>query len=247
MSSAPTASLQRFAYTEAIARQLELVLARQRGETPDGVWYLEHHPVVTWNPGRGRQHLLVSEEDLALRGVALEACDRGGDVTYHGPGQLVGYPIVDLSSATPPSRDLHAYLRTLEDALIDALRSWEIVGTHSETGTGVWVPERGDSARPAKIAAMGVRVRKWVSSHGFALNVSCDLTPFRDLIVPCGIASAGVTSLSERLGDSPHGVLPGGFPVETADAVEPVHRALEARLGRPLARTYNGKDWWVDE
>lgn len=231
--------LSTFDYGEAVVRQRALIEARQRGETPDGVWYLEHPPVVTWNPGRGQEHLRLEPEALRTRGVAVEACDRGGDVTYHGPGQLVGYPIIELRDGTPPGRDLHGYLHALEEALIVALRSWTIEGSRCSGRTGVWIDRAVDGATvSAKIAAMGVRVRRWVTGHGFALNVTCDLAPFREFIVPCGISDADVTSLKEILGER---------APRSGDVVESVHRALEASLGRPLARTFNGKDWLTNE
>jgi lipoate-protein ligase B len=240
VQASDSARLSTFDYGQAVALQQALVAAKQRGDAPDGVWYLEHPPVITWNPGRGQKHLRLYPEDLINKGVALESCDRGGDVTYHGPGQLVGYPVIDLGKTKPPDRDLHAYLQALEEALIVALGSWTIEGSRCPGRTGVWTddPGAGDAKALAKIAAIGVRVRRWVTCHGFALNVDCDLTPFREFIVPCGISDAGVTSMKEILGEC----VPG-----TRELVESVHRGLEASLGRPLARTYNGKDWLSNE
>jgi len=149
---------------------------------------LEHLPVITIGRKGGEGHLRVSEEDLKARGIALERVDRGGDITYHGPGQLVGYPILDLREW---ERDIHLYLYWLEEVLIGVCQEKGIRAGRLEGLTGVWAGDR-------KVAAIGVRVSKWVSSHGFALNVSCDLTPF-SYIVPCGIREKRVTSLQELL------------------------------------------------
>jgi lipoyl(octanoyl) transferase len=172
--------------------------------------------VVTWGAKGGAQHLRVPPETLLGRGVALLPTERGGDITYHGPGQLVGYPIISLGE----DRDLHRYLRSIEEALIRALGEWGLRPGRVEGRTGVWV---GDS----KIAAIGVRVARWITSHGFALNVDVDLSGF-DLIVPCGIAGAGVTSLERELSRA-------GRPCPTLpEAAAAVHLRLEEVLDRPL-------------
>jgi lipoyl(octanoyl) transferase len=138
-------------------------------------------------------HIVATSEEIAARGVRIHESGRGGDVTFHGPGQLVGYPIFDLR---PDRCDVHRYVRDLEEALIQVLRRFGIVGTRVPCLTGVWV---GAEGREAKVAAIGVRVSRWITSHGFALNVSTDLRQF-DLIVPCGIADRGVTSLESLAG-----------------------------------------------
>ena len=138
-------------------------------------------------------HIVASAEDLQREGVDVRDTGRGGDVTYHGPGQLIGYPILDLN---PDRRDVHRYMRSLEDVLIVALRTFEITGTQVPGLTGVWV---GPPGREEKIAAIGVRISRWITSHGFALNVATDLRHF-SLIVPCGITDRGVTSIERQLG-----------------------------------------------
>jgi lipoyl(octanoyl) transferase len=181
--------LGRVPYAEGTALQERLVAARQAGLGHDTLLLLEHPPVVTLGRGSHRSHLLVPPEELRLRGVELHEAGRGGDVTYHGPGQLVGYPILLLP---PPFQDLHRLLRSIEEVLILSAAELGIEADREEGLTGVWVGKE-------KLAAIGIRVAKWVTSHGFALNVSGDLSGF-DLIVPCGIRGRGVTSLSRLLG-----------------------------------------------
>ncbi len=183
--------LGRVEYDHAWAIQRELVASRQAGHAPDTLLLLEHPPVITLGRSGETAHLLGSEAELERRGVALVETDRGGDITFHGPGQIVGYAIVDLA---PRGRDLHRYLRDLESVLIRALAEFGIVAGRVEGLTGVWV---GD----AKVAAIGIRVARWVTHHGFALNVDTDLSYF-DLIVPCGIADRRVTSMKALLGDA---------------------------------------------
>lgn len=183
--------LGRVPYAEGVALQQRLVEERRRGEIPDTLLLLEHPHVITLGVKvhRDRSHVVASAEELARRGVEIHESGRGGDVTYHGPGQLVGYPIFDLN---PDRRDLHRYVRDIEQALMDALARFGIVAGRIPGLTGVWV---GDG----KVAAIGVRMSRWVTSHGFALNVGTDLDYF-GLIVPCGISDRGVTSLSRLLG-----------------------------------------------
>ncbi len=178
-------------YDEAHGLQRRIHAARVADEVPDVLLLLEHPPTITHSfTGRGKQHLLASDEQLTARGVVVQPTDRGGDITFHGPGQLVGYPIVRLEP-----RDLHRYLRRLEGALIATAARFG-VATHRVAGrTGTWLP---DGSR--KLAAIGVKAARWTTLHGFAINVCTDLS-FFDLIVPCGIADAGVTSLRRELGD----------------------------------------------
>ncbi len=178
-------------YDEALALQQRLVEDRAADRIPDTLLLLEHPPVITLGVRvhHDRSHIVASPETLAERGVDVRESGRGGDVTYHGPGQLVGYPIVALG---PGRRDLHRYVRDLEEALIVALGRLGIRGGRIQGLTGVWV---GDE----KIAAIGVRVARWITSHGFALNVSPNLDHF-GLIVPCGISDRGVTSIARVLG-----------------------------------------------
>jgi lipoyl(octanoyl) transferase len=170
--------------------QAELVARRRAGEIPDQLLLLEHPHVITMGSASDASHVLLDEAERRLVGIELHESGRGGDVTYHGPGQLVGYPILDLK---PDRKDVHRYIRDLEEALIAALKTFGIPATRQPGLTGVWVG--GD-----KIAAIGVRVSSgWITSHGFALNISTDLG-FFDAIVPCGIRDHGVTSLERVLG-----------------------------------------------
>jgi lipoyl(octanoyl) transferase len=180
--------LGRVGYDDALALQREAVAARAAGRGPDRLFLLEHPDVVTIGRAGSAAHVLIDPESARRAGVAVVETDRGGDVTYHGPGQLVGYPVLRLPD---DRRDLHRYLRDVEGALIDALAEFGVAAGRSEGRTGVWVGG-------AKIAAIGVRVSRWVTSHGFALNVSTDLDRFR-WIVPCGIAGCRVTSLERQI------------------------------------------------
>lgn len=181
-------------HADATARQLALVEDRIAGKTGDTLVFTEHEPVYTLGLRAGAAaHLLWDDAERARRGIGLEQTGRGGDITYHGPGQIVGYPIVSLAQ----SRDLHAYLRFLEQVLIDALAELGLAGSRREGLTGIWIG-------PRKIAAIGVAARRWITYHGFALNLDPDLTPFSG-IVPCGIPSAQgtVTSVAAELGRAP--------------------------------------------
>src|SRR5689334_18314921 len=178
-------------YREALALQRELVAKRQAGEIDDVLLLVEHPHVLTLGVrgDGGRSHVLAAADALAARGIEIVEAGRGGDITYHGPGQLVGYPILDLK---PDRRDVHRYVRDLEEVLIRTASDYGIVAGRIEGLTGVWVGGE-------KLAAIGVRIARWVTSHGFALNVATDLQQF-NLIVPCGIADRGVTSLERLLG-----------------------------------------------
>ncbi len=186
------------AYGEALEVQRAAARARIAGEIPEDLLLLvEHPPVVTLGRSSKDGHLLASPELLAARGVELFEVERGGDVTFHGPGQLVGYPIIDLKRH---KRDLHWYLRQVEEALIVALAEYGVAGGRSPGQTGVWVGRREpDGVHTRKIASIGVHARDWVTWHGFALNVSTDLA-FFDLIVPCGIAGVTITSVERETG-----------------------------------------------
>jgi lipoyl(octanoyl) transferase len=183
--------LGRVPYAEALALQRELVVERQAGRVGDLLLLVEHPHALTLGVrgDGGRSHILAPADVLASRSVDVFETGRGGDVTYHGPGQLVGYPIIDLN---PDRRDVHRYVRDLEDVLIRAAADYGIEAGRVQGLTGVWV---GD----LKLAAIGVRIARWVTSHGFALNVTTDLDYF-NLIVPCGVADRGVTSLAAQLG-----------------------------------------------
>jgi lipoate-protein ligase B len=172
-------------YGEVWARQLELVGARQRDEIPDTLVLVEHPHVIT--AGRSAH----AENLLAVAATPVFEIERGGDVTYHGPGQLVGYPIFLLRDG---ERDLHRYLRNLEEALIRTLARWKLVGERKKDWTGVWT---GGGAR--KLASIGIAVKRWVTMHGFALNVSTDLARFA-AINPCGLDAAVMGSMAGELG-----------------------------------------------
>lgn len=182
--------LGRIPYAEGLALQEELVPRRRAGEEPDLLLLLEHPHVITLGSGSSAEHVVADEARRAELGIELFEAGRGGDVTYHGPGQLVGYPILDLK---PDRKDLHAYLRDLEEVLIRVAAAFDIEARRSPGQTGVWTGT-------GKLAAIGVRVSSgWITSHGFALNVATDLSYF-GTIVPCGIPDREVTSLSRELG-----------------------------------------------
>jgi lipoyl(octanoyl) transferase len=179
------------AYADALALQRALVEDRRAGRIGDTLLLLEHPHVLTLGVrgDGGRAHILATADALASRRIEVHETGRGGDVTYHGPGQVVGYPIIDLN---PDRRDVHRYVRDLETVLIRTMADYGIDAGRVEGLTGVWV---GDE----KVAAIGVRIARWITSHGFALNVTTQLDHF-DLIVPCGIPDRGVTSLARLLG-----------------------------------------------
>jgi lipoyl(octanoyl) transferase len=176
-------------YREALALQHGLSEHRRAGELPDTLLLLEHTPVITLGRNARREHILSDPQQLQQEGIEVVETNRGGDVTYHGPGQLVGYPILDLGRIR---RDVVWYLRTLEEVLIQTVRELGLPAARRMGMTGVWVGE-------CKVAAIGVHISRWITSHGFALNVSTDLTAFRH-IVPCGISAYPVGSLHALLG-----------------------------------------------
>ena len=182
--------LGRLAFSDALDLQRAVSAARITGAVPDDVLLLVEHPnVVTLGRSTKGDNLLISEALLAARGVERFEIERGGDATFHGPGQLVGYPIIDLKQHT---QDLHWYLRQVEEALIMALASVGLEAGRVAKYTGVWIEDR-------KIASIGVHARDWVTRHGFALNVTTDLS-FFDLFIPCGIADVVMTSTQQELG-----------------------------------------------
>jgi lipoyl(octanoyl) transferase len=182
-------------YGEGLALQRELVAQRKAGAIPDTLLLLEHPHVITLGVKRasGRSHIVASPERLADLEVEVHETGRGGDVTYHGPGQIVGYPILDLK---PDRSDVHQYVRDLEEVMIRVCAAYGVPARRIEGLTGAWVDTAGGAE---KIGAIGVRISRWVTSHGFAFNVNTDLEFFR-LIVPCGIGDRGVTSLGRLLG-----------------------------------------------
>lgn len=182
----------RLGYAAGLALQESLVRDRQAGRIADTLVLLEHDPVFTLGRNARRQNLLVAEPALRERGFEIFETGRGGDVTYHGPGQLVAYPILDLA---PDRRDVHRYVRDLEEVMIRTAADYGVAAGRVAGLTGVWVGRE-------KIGAIGVRIARWVTSHGLAFNVSTDLAPYR-LIVPCGISDRGVTSLARLLDRAP--------------------------------------------
>lgn len=181
-------------YRDAVAAQETLLAARLAEQAPDTLVFTEHEPVYTLGLRAGAaSHLLLDDAELARRGIDLVEATRGGDITYHGPGQLIAYPIVSLDRR----RDLHAYLRFLEDVLIATVAAWGLGAERRPGKTGIWIGSR-------KIAAIGIAVRRWVTYHGISLNVDPDLEAFAG-IIPCGIPSAegSVTSLARELPEPP--------------------------------------------
>jgi len=177
-------------YGEALDLQKTLVEERRAGSVPDLLLLLQHPPVITLGVRRdSRSHVIASDGQLAMHGIDVHEAGRGGDVTYHGPGQIVGYPILDLR---PDRCDVHRYVRDLEEVMIRVCADYGVAAHRVDGLTGAWVGT-------AKIGAIGVRISRWITSHGFAFNVNTRLEDFQ-LIVPCGIADRGVTSLRQLLG-----------------------------------------------
>ena len=168
---------------------------RNQTKTPTTNHFLivEHNPVITLGKSGSAEHLLTSKEELEAKGISFFKIDRGGDITYHGPGQIVGYPILDLDYFFT---DIHKYLRLLEQVIINTLADYDIIATRSKGETGDWLDVNTPFAR--KICAMGIRASRWVTMHGFSLNVNTNLSHF-DYIVPCGIHGKQVTSMEQEL------------------------------------------------
>jgi lipoyl(octanoyl) transferase len=214
-------------YGAALELQKRLVVQRKAGLIPDQLLLLQHPPVITLGVKSrdARANIVASDAELERDGVEIVETGRGGDVTFHGPGQLVGYPIIDLS---PDRRDVHKYVRDLEEALIRTAAVFGVAAGRQSGLTGVWV---GDN----KLAAIGVRIARWITSHGFALNVSTDLEAFK-LIVPCGISDKGVTSLAKLVNKDVS-------LADVEDAVVPAFAEIFDR--RPLqAHQSAGVDSW---
>lgn len=215
----------RVPYRDGLALQERLVEERRTGRGRDRLLLLEHPPVVTLGRRADPAHLRVSDEELRHRGVEVHRIARGGDVTYHGPGQLVGYLIVDLQEGGRP--DVIAFLRWIEDTLADALRELGVEAVARPGYTGLFVPRpRGPLA---KIASIGIGVRGWVTYHGFALNVGADLTGF-EWIVPCGLHGVSMTSVARERGGEDPGLRRAGQAVAAAFA-----RGFPGGLGQEAA------------
>jgi len=199
MNSLLIVDLGLISYTHAFALQQHIVAARKAGSFDDVLLLCEHPHVITLGRNGKRENLLVSEQVLRQKGVEFQATNRGGDITYHGPGQIVGYPILDL---TRMKTDVHWYVRALEEAMIRASADFSIPAFRIGGRTGIWVasePQKGTTEE--KLAAIGVHISRWITSHGFAYNVATDLRYF-DLIVPCGITDRKATSLEKLLSRS---------------------------------------------
>jgi len=203
-------------YGEALELQRRLAALRVEDRVGDLLLLLEHPPVITLGRGGQHAHLLVPESSLSARGIEFFNVERGGDITYHGPGQLVGYPILNL---VEHGRDVHFYLRKLEWVLIETLTRFGLDASRRVGRTGVWV-------RGRKIASIGSHVSRWVTRHGFALNVDMNLAPF-DLIVPCGIKGARATSIAKEL----------SCPVPVEDVIPVLVQRFEVSFGVDLLPT----------
>jgi lipoyl(octanoyl) transferase len=204
-------------YAEAHRLQKELLAKRIAGAIGDTVLLLEHPPVLTMGRSSKERHVLAPPEVLEARGISVHEVGRGGDVTYHGPGQLVAYPIIDLK---PDRRDVRKYVWSLEETMIRTCADLGLPAARVEGLNGAWIGDR-------KVGAVGVRISQWVTMHGLALNANSDLTHF-DLIVPCGIQDKSVTSLSAELGRTTF----------VADVIEP--------LARHFAELYESEVEWQD-
>jgi len=232
--------LRRVPYTEALEIQRQVVDARKQGLIGDTLLLLEHPPVLTLGRNASRANVLLTDELLSQRGVEVHEVSRGGDVTYHGPGQLVGYPIIDLRGELPGKRGPHLgpvdFVRLLEEVLIRACADFGVIAKRIPKCTGVWTfaggVESGSGAKSIpekKIAAIGVHVSQGVTSHGFALNVTTDLRDF-DWIVPCGIRDKGVTSLE----------------LEADSAKQPDMENAVNSIARNFGRVFSRQMIWCD-
>ncbi|MEO6966642.1 MAG: lipoyl(octanoyl) transferase LipB [Acidobacteriaceae bacterium] len=215
-------------YREALELQQELVALRKQQRIGDVLLLLEHPPVLTLGRNAHRTNVLASDEELAQRGIGIHEINRGGDVTYHGPGQIVGYPILDLRGEFPGKKGPHLgaveYVRWLEEALIRTCAEYGVLTGRVPGRTGVWTLAGGNIAAK-KIAAIGVHISQAVTSHGFAWNVTTDLRDFR-LIVPCGISDRDVTSLEEEIDK----------PSESMPTMEQAMHAVARNFGRVFGR-----------
>jgi lipoyl(octanoyl) transferase len=185
--------LQHDLFQQAIDTKIHNRRNQTKTPTTNHFLLVEHNPVITLGKFGSADHLLTSKAELEAKGISFFKIDRGGDITYHGPGQIVGYPILDLDHFFT---DIHKYLRLLEQVIIDTLADFEIIATRSQGETGVWLDVNTPFAR--KICAMGIRASRWVTMHGFSLNVNTNLSHF-DHIVPCGIHGKQVTSIAQEL------------------------------------------------
>ncbi|MHB8390136.1 MAG: lipoyl(octanoyl) transferase LipB [Acidobacteriaceae bacterium] len=226
--------LGRVEYAEALELQRQIVALRKQQQIGDVLLLLEHPPVLTLGRNAHRENILASDEELARRGIGVHEIDRGGDVTYHGPGQILGYPIVDLRGEFPGKKGSHLgaveYVRWLEEVLIRTCAEYGVLTQRIAGRTGVWTLP-GGSIPEKKIAAIGVHISQGITSHGFAWNVTTDLRDFR-LIVPCGIADCAVTSLEEEID-------------ERAGAMPTLEQAMHA-VARNFGRIFGRQVLWTE-
>ncbi len=183
--------LGRISYREGWALQRQVAGLRKRGLIDDTLLLLEHDPVITYGRNVGAGSLLIDHDELSIQGIELVETDRGGDATYHGPGQLVAYPIIDLKV---DMRDIRRYVWTLEEWMISVMAEYGVVGERLEGAPGAWVMADSPGELDRKMGAVGVRLSRWVTHHGIGFNVNTDLSHFK-LIIPCGLIDKGVTSL----------------------------------------------------
>jgi len=227
MTTCLTIDLGLIGYSEAYALQKRTVAARKANVIGDVLLLCEHPHVITQGRNGKREHLLAGENVLRQKGVEFHSCDRGGDITYHGPGQLVGYPILNLAAIR---KDVVCYVRMLEEVMIRATAEFGISAERVTGKTGIWVRDTNDSNATSlieeKLGAIGVHISRWVTSHGFAYNVSTDLRNF-DLIVPCGITGRKATSLEKILGRA----------VTRKEVVQPLVRNFGEVFGLDMSET----------
>lgn len=216
-------------YLTALTQQKDQVSRKKADQSlPDHLMLLEHPPTYTLGSSGKEEHLLLTNAELREEGIVCHKINRGGDITYHGPGQLVGYPILDLKRLYAmrgvDQVRLHGYVRDLEEVIIQALALFEIEGWRYPGYTGVWVGDQGN--HPRKIAAIGIHVSsRWISSHGFALNVNPNMTHFNH-IIPCGIQEHGVTSMTEEL----------DHPVPVTDLIGPIIESFQNVFNVEISR-----------
>jgi lipoyl(octanoyl) transferase len=226
--------LGRIDYADALELQQELVALRKQQQIGDVLLLLEHPPVLTLGRNAHRANILASDEELGRRGIGVHEIDRGGDVTYHGPGQIVGYPILDLRGEFPGKKGPHLgaveYVRWLEEALIRTCAEYGALTQRIAGRTGVWTLA-GGSIPEKKIAAIGVHISQGITSHGFAWNVTTDLRDFR-LIVPCGIVDGAVTSLEEE--------------IDTRSKAMPTMEQAIHAVARNFGRIFGKQMLWTD-
>lgn len=226
--------LGRIDYAAALEVQQRVVTLRQQQRIGDVLLLLEHPPVLTLGRNAHRSNILADDATLARRGITVHSINRGGDVTYHGPGQLVGYPILDLRGDLPARRGPHLgaveYVRMLEESLIRACADYGVLTQRIAGRTGVWTLP-GGSIPAKKIAAIGVHIARGVTSHGFAWNLTADLRDF-SLIVPCGIADAAVTSLEDEIDVRTHSM--------------PTREQAMHAVARSFTRVFGYHPLWAD-